>query len=319
LLMLFALSCQTVKLKPDPNPASIESDYLSVESSCNGNVAIGNNGCYVKIGSLGSIDLKIRTIQSGMVTIHSEMCGIEWFKPYIKSQDLKIPLSEIIKSAEKSCLLSVMVSPEYDDQEKSTVKVHGFKGEILLKSLSGILPAKIFSLSGDWDGIIPIQTRRSPHDRLEFNPGIAMDLSDSKIGFYNVIGCGKRFMGSYPDAKNTGTIFYEIDYSKSCIYHGTVIPVDTKNDTVFSAMVNVFDADYNRLEQPLIYEKNDKQILDFDKEVTFVELNDKTYNQSQLTIEDYDPEQAYTVRAYTVKGRYIKGVHDKGGFWNWYN
>ena len=60
-------------------------------------------------------------------------------------------------------------------------------------------------------------------------------------------------------------------------------------------------------------------MLDFDPEVTFVEVNDKTYNQSKITIPDYDPDEAFIVRAYTVKGRYIMGVHDQGGFWNWYN
>ena len=36
IVLVAALGCQTVKLMPDSNPASVESNYLSVESSCKG-------------------------------------------------------------------------------------------------------------------------------------------------------------------------------------------------------------------------------------------------------------------------------------------
>ncbi len=314
--LIMAVGCQTTQLRHDPNNSSIESDYQSIETICNDHLNVGNNGCYTADDKTESITLKVRTVQDGVLTVVSEICKINWNYDYDDSEWVTVPLVDLIgEDLKQSCLLSIMLNPEYDDQEESIVKVYGFYGEVLIKPTHGEKTARMFGLAEDWDGIIPIQSRREPHERMEMSPDVALDFGDSEMGFYSLIGCGKSIMGGYP---TSGVLLDKLDYTKSCIYHGVIVPLDQNNDMVFSVMLNIFDTDYEILQEPVIIPIGKRLVLDFDPEVTFVELNDRTYNQYQIGIIRYRPEERYEVRAYTVKGRYLLGVHEDG-FWRWYN
>jgi hypothetical protein len=317
LLSLFMLpACQTVELKADPNESSIAAGYSTVESNC-GTRAVGPNACVVHKGQPTKEKyLTVRTVQSGVLSVFSSECGIDWSTRYSDSSHMAIPLAKLLGPLfEKTCLLTIVINPEYDDQDNALTKVHGFKGEVLVKVLSDGEPATLHHNQEAHKAVLPLQVRESGIKPSATPQSIVVDVNGSEQGMYGVRGCGNSHSGNYHSGD---TVNYRVsDFQKPCVYHGAIVPMDQKKDLLFSVMVNTFKNDYIPLDIPDLIVDGKNLLLDFDKSVSFVELGDKSYNKTQVSINRYDREQRYEVRAYTVKGRYVVGVHEHGD-WKWY-
>jgi hypothetical protein len=305
-----------VELRVDPNLPSIEAGYGNVETSCDRRT-VGPNACVADKGDpTEEKKLTVRTIQSGVLSVYSHECGIEWSTRYSESGYVEIPLTELIGPLfEKTCLLSILINPEYEDQEESTVKVYGFHSEVLLKVVESGEPAEISRGSEVWNGAVPLQIREPPTKPSDEYQAILVDVGGSQEGFYRLTGCGRNHNGQYHYGMNIHYTQYQLQ--KPCVYHGAIVPTDNETDLLFSVMVNIFKNDYIRLDKPNFIQDGKDLLLDFDRTVTFVEVGDTSYNKSQVSINRYDPNERYEVRAYTVKGRYIVGIHEDGG-WKWY-
>lgn len=316
-IFLFSVTaCQTIELRLDPTIPSIDAGYGTVETNC-GNRLVGPNACIANRGeSTENKELIIRTIQAGVLSIYSHECGIEWSVRYAESKYITIPLVDLIGPLfEKTCLLTVLINPEYEDQEESTIKVHGFKSEVLIKVFDDGRPASITLGKKTWNGVVPLQIRKSPSKPSDKFKAILVDVNGSQEGFHRLTGCGNTHNGQYHYGRNIH--YTQREFQKPCIYHGAIVPTDQDEDLLFSVMVNIFKNDYIRLDIPSFIKDGKDLLLNFDRSVTFVELDDKSYNKSQVSIDRYDQDEHYEVRAYTVKGRYIVGVHE-GGIWTWY-
>ena len=300
LLMIGLLGCQTVKLNPDNNLSAIESNYQSIESKCGPHQRVGNNGCFIS-----KDPIQVRTIQQGKIFVKSAACDVNWSDDYDDSEFISIPIK---KDATKPCLYSIYMTPAYDVPVKDTEIVSGFFGDILVVPQLDDKPTIIESVTGEWYGVLPIQIEKdSLLAQLQLQ---AVIHTGSEMGFYNFTGCGASDIDAYET-----DIAYQMA-PRNCIYHGAVIPLDGNPDLSFAIMVNVYDGYFKKLMTPIMTFDDDYIKLQFEPEVSFVEVNNKTYNDYRVDI-DKDSDQV-EVRAYTVKGRYIYGVY-KNEIWDWQN
>lgn len=131
LLPLF-FSCQSITIRPDPNPSSFESNYPSLlvcsGSECeNGLLSLSLEG--KEYGT--DLDLKIHVFYEGKVFVHSETLGISESFQTSQTGFLSIPLHGVKL---KPAVLFISFQPTLPDQTKQDKTIYGLHAFVTITS-----------------------------------------------------------------------------------------------------------------------------------------------------------------------------------------
>jgi hypothetical protein len=308
MLVGLVLSCTNLRLNTDLSEPATTSNFHSLELSCDTH-EIGIAGCaYQKDQDTLGQSFKVYVLQSGELKIFSNNCGIDLVKTYTENGWQTIEFSEILGSRfSQSCLISLLFVPKYPGQDRATLKIHNFKGQVYVKVYAeDSEPAKI----GLHKGVYPVKERiGSATPEL-----IRVDLQGSLKGVYKLQGCNQSMEGSYNGAQslefNTAEL---VSKFKDCIVQGAIVPFDKPKDFVLSFVVETFDQGYSLLAVPDVQIGKKKTIITGSTEVSFTDVNGRVFNSNKAKIKNADKLE---IRQYTVKGRYIYGKYEDGK-WTW--
>jgi len=291
-LVLIA-SCAT--LREDPSKPAVESDFYTAEGLVQGERFRGTKIISVEKGQLlTSIDFKIQGLFSGAVKIDSNNCRLNTAVRYKDSALVPVPLNGV---ADKSCVVTFLVTPEYPRQRNQAVVVHGLKGALAIK---------VREPSDAWIGrevVLPVSGEKT----LEF------DLRENFPVQVFFDGCGISYSAVL--APQDGVIRIPVnDISVRsqglCVASGIVVSQEYE-DLFLDIVVARHSDDFIDLPKPVVRFDGSKICLSSDAVVSFL-MSDK--ESSNCTSKCFSSTSL--VRGVTVKGRTFVG-EVKGGTVEW--
>lgn len=280
------------KLRPDPSLSSIAANYPTAEFRACGKLHHGLGVCVVREGSeLSAVQLKLQGYHSGEFKVDSVGCetGPEQIR-YSKNKLYEVPLSG---KAEKSCVVSMTVSPTYDNQKKSGIKVHGFRGHFYLKVIKEgeEIQTNLLRESGNWKKFWKIPTGEVEEVRV-FATGCGLTID-------------KKFTPSEDTSISLPMHSLTGDLNKTCVIEG-VIQGHVYKDLLFTALVAQYESAFVPLAEPVIEIKNGKLSVEANESVSIISVGDDYQITTKATFSP-DLKKTFTVRLLTVKGRSLIG------------
>ncbi len=281
------------KLRPDPSLAAITANYPTAEFRACGKLHHGLGICVLREGAdLASVQLKLQGYHSGEFKIDSEGCsaGPEQIR-YSKNKTYSVPLTG---KAAKSCVISMTVSPTYDNQKNSGIKVHGFRGHLYVKVIKEGDEIQTYLLreSGNWKRFWKIATGEVEDVRV-FATGCGLTID-------------KKIKPSEEDTSISIPLHSLIsDLNKTCVIEG-VIQGKVYKDLLLTVLVAQYESAYVPLAEPVVEIKNGKISIEASESVSIISVGDDYQIASKATFGP-DLKKSFTVRLLTVKGRSLVG------------
>ncbi len=306
LLFLFAsMGCSHIR--PDPVlPPSIEAQYPSLEIQACGQLPdeLGMVLCPVVKGEpLSRLNFRVMGYYKGTIKVASKECEIDESISYEGTGLVQIPLRG---TAEKSCVASVTVSPQFPREEKSGIKIHSLRGHLVVR----VLPA-----GQQWVGF----ARKVTGD---FSSGLRMWVGPQESVLVLVAGCGQSV---YNEVHQVVDGFLDLNLSslvpkvmpiQVCVLEGAVVSQDYQ-DLLFSVAVANYDPRYTSLPIPSTRVEKGKLYVNADNAVSAIALNEE-YRLNNKGSFKFDPQVTNYLRLLTVAGRALLGVWlPEQQVWQW--
>ena len=271
LLFLSLFGC-VHNLHQDYAPAPIDMNKGRLETVVCGHYAIGDNVCWLSENEdPRKLEIDIQTYFSGMLFIKSDNCRIESHINYDKGQSKKIVLGEYLAGTEFPgfCVIDIMMSPNFPDQDKSESDVRAISGRVVLAKRRG--------------GLVNISGGRNLMDGLDdrkIYPGVSlMSLPATEV--FNVLH-GIYFMPESESGEfilggcDNETIEYSYDRGEMlsiplieyldgrvpnfdhCVLYGRMRPSGGQQDQYLLGLVEIYLEDYIPLAKPILVISKDK-------------------------------------------------------------
>lgn len=284
-------------LQTDSSVSAIGAGYHTAEFRVKDEIYHGLGIVSVIQGSsLADIGLKVQGYYSGTIRVDSEDCQIHSSASYSNFDLIPIALTGV---ADKSCIVSVVVSPVYPAQNHSPVEVFGFQGHF------GI---KVLKAGEDWVGSTEKVTGHFSKE-LNFNVG-----GDGLVrGVFT--GCGIDFDKALPlengILKLNLSDLVKFDPVSTCVIEGVIISPIYK-DLLVSIVVAQYSSNFVPLPLPVITMTPGKVAVTGDATVSVVGLDQAHYFSTHRTFNLADTTGPHLIRILTVKGRSVLCSLKKG-------
>lgn len=299
LLAPFFLSGCGAKLRPDPMISAVDAGAPTAEIWVNGAPSRGLSIVGIKEGeSLDSLDLQVQTYYNGQVRIDSKECEIARTIRYSNSQKIKINLL----GEAKSCVISVVVSPEYPNQLRTSIKVYPFVAHVYIRATKQ---------GDDWIGQTALVSGSFSKPIRFFVGGESARAVFS--GCNNRVEKEIRLIGGWADLD-----LNEIanpDTKETCVSEGVFISPEYK-DLLVSVLVAKHSTEFSGLAEPLVELVNGSISVVADPSASIISL-DGLFVISNKAKFQFDQTKTHVLRVLTVKGRSILGVFKPGEGWSW--
>lgn len=282
--LIFAIGCAG-KLRPDTTMPAAKANYPTAEIHACGQKFVGIGICPIVRGS--AITVGIQGYYSGAIRIDSERCHIATSQRYSNSGEVRQTLVPT-----ESCVVDVVVSPEYPDEAKSGLAIGSLKGRLYIKMLE---PGNSYQTMVSK---IPLGTSQTFAIRTS-------EFADSRVIFR---GCDTQFDRTIAPINGVITIGAdELIAAKdpiSCIFEGVVF-----GNAVYRLGWQAwwYDAAFNPLPIPDIAVNGNKIKIVGDAGVSVIALNQKYVINKEATFTNFNPAKPNILRLLTVGGRLALG------------
>lgn len=285
-------SCGTPNLKPDPVQPT---NYPTAEFTACGERWVGLGACAIRKGErFDSIDLAIQGYAQGTMQVVSEACAIDDVFRYSSNQSVKYSLDG---NVDHSCLLSIIVLPEFPSEDKAGVPIRSFKGQLWVRVIEQSDTVKLFETK------IP--------QGLDAN--IELGSESAHLVFR---GCGVEYDADKPAINGKlviklSDLFADLKQIRSCVLSGRM---DIGSESTYLTwMVWSYDEKYIPLSTPSTVQSKKKISVIADEAVSVLWLDDD-FRYSRETEFDFDPTKPHILRALTIGGRSVVGEFKDGVF-----
>ena len=312
LILLFVIlslpiltGCAGKLLKEDPVIPSVKANYPTLEFRACGELYHGVGTCYLSQGqNHDSVNLKIQGYYRGTGRVYSSNCQIEQTFTYGENELISVKLPQLEPG--RSCLVSMVLSPEFPPEWRSGISVY---------SLKGLLAIRIQKGQERWGGFLRKLTG-------EFKSQVDIPIGDVYQSARVVArGCGIDYDKQVPLDKGFLHLqLHEVVSYKlgDCILEGAVLTTDS--DRTFTGLVTQYattlpaDPEWQQygfipLAIPKITVSESTLEVIGQDQVSVVSLNSKYEINSKAKFK-FDPSKINVVRLITVKGRTVLGVWD---------
>jgi hypothetical protein len=301
LLALLLIGCGAKPIHNDPSEPTTDANYLSAEFSACGQVFNGIGICEIQKGKdLSDLNLKVQGYFDGAITM-AATCAVDERLPskirYQKSARYDVPLSG---RATETCVFTVLVSPEYPDEQNQPVDISSLKGHLFIK----VVDAAGVSFSKS----LKVKEGYNPSEIFS----VKAEGREAEV-IMKEATCGVDFKKTYPivDGKFVVKVKDFLPYvpMKTCPISG-VFFVDNR-PTRMTVFVNGYSRTFIPLAIPLVSLDGKELTIQAENAVAAVGVGSSMVvsNTAKFTI---DPTKSYIIRAVTVRGRSIIGIFRKG-------
>lgn len=301
-IVLFGTSCGG-KVRPDPFPASSKSNFPSAEFKADGKLWNGLGFAELKKGeSFEQVGLEIQTYYKGTLKIVGRDCGVNEVLRYGSSMRLPYKIPGI---ANKSCLVSFTVSPEFPGEQNQ---------EVIVTSVEGHLFIRVSEPEEEWYG-------RSAKIREGGYFEFQLPAQGYELVPVLAEGCGKNidenFFVEHGTVRLPVTALVDQIIPRSCIVHGAYFL--GQEVRFFSLMIWIYSKDYVVLPRPFVSAKGKRKVLiEAADQVSVVSFGLQFEIDNEGTFEIPEEGDLFPVRALTVGGRTSLGEwHRKYNFVQW--
>lgn len=302
-LTLILTGCAS-QLRYDRVEYALPSGYDSVEiKGCN-SYSYGSSICEVKKNSFIET-FEIQSLYKGKIVVDG--CGVSQSQEYSNSELIKISPSNVVT---QDCVMSVTLSPDLPNQDKSAVIVGSLRGHIYLfvkdpsiishhrfnqVSLGGGSPVLKLFLGGETEANVIL---------VGSGVGCKVALSkkyDAVEGFIEVP------LSDFSPAVKPGT----------CVFRGRLVTPSESSNIYW--VINYYKNTFIPLSIPAIEWKKEKLCITSDENVSIVDVDGK-HTVASSGCFDIDKNKDFIVRSLTVGGRSAVGMwNSKLQDFTWYN
>lgn len=292
-------ACGSGNVRPDicdgtnPNgcPAASQANYPTAEFVACGKAWHGLGTCFLKRGELlDSVGLAIQGYNRGTIRFVSQDCFIDETLRYENNQRVRIGLSGV---SNQSCLLSFVVTPEFDPGQTEGVIIRSFKGHLWLavREKEDVSVEFISKTPEGGDAEIRIPVGSPGLHRVVFR------------------GCDVGFDEAVEAIDGTISIrLQQVIPSiglKRCILQGGV--EDSDRNKFITWMVWGYDKNFVPLPIPVIEIYKNRISIIGDPNVSVISL-DEEWKLKNIARFKFDPMTPHVVRLLTVGGRSVFGI-----------
>lgn len=305
LLVLVFVFAGCATLNEDPSMPAIEAGYPSAEGIALGEPFNGLKVVKIKKGEpLSKLGLKIQTYYSGSVVIDSKFCNISTGFEYKNSQIIDVPVSG---EATQSCVITFTVTPTYPAQDRSAVKVHGFRGHIRVEVVEEGIDLEKDIVAFDKKGA------------SNFSVPLRLDVGGTQPVKLFLQGCGADYSGTHELIGGILSIdvspMLKIQDKETCVLEGLVVSPEF-TDLHIVGLISKYDTKFSPLTIPNFEIDDGELIVEASSVVSVMGINQNFVFDTSIS-SDIDSGKSYTVRALTVKGRSVIGRF-KNGVFQWH-
>jgi len=285
------------RVKPDPFPFSVSSNYPSGEFQACGKTFHGLGTCGIQKGqNLESLGVRVRGYFHGSVRAVSKDCNIDETYHYENNSSVLIPLKG---PAITSCEVSFVISPIYPEEDKAAFKIGSYEGHLHIK---------VNEANSKWYGM----TTKVPENGHKKVLIPVDDLSSwARVVFR---GCGSSY--DVEHLVSDGHVSVDIN---------SVVPKLDKQICVLNGFVNyggsptrlswifaVYSPSFVKLAEPTVYYRKNKIYILADKSVSVISVDEEYDLKSHGTFKA-KRDQPHILRALTTGGRSVIGTWDPEG------
>lgn len=315
IIFIFLYGCTHFKAIEDPTPSSIDSNYLTGDTTILGRYDSGYNGITVKRGdSTEGKKFVIHTAGDGELFIQSANCGIDEAVIYKDSQNISLDLQKYFgETFEESCLINLIMFPKFPDYEESEYPMRGMKSKAYIHVIpEDTKPAFLGFSNGEIHAGFSMMQIRERLRNGKIEPRTISIGTDNSSGVIFIEGCGvsleKEYDHEQVDIKLEELLGTEYAPKDSCIFFGAVLKDDNGEEDLrdlrFAIGINVFSYKYQKLAVNLSV-KGTKCTVEGSRYVSYTFIDNKVYNSNKVKFKCKDKDKTYKVRQFTVQGRGI--------------
>lgn len=298
LITPFLISCQAPTLVPDGGLSAIDAGYPTAEFRACGRTWHGLGICSISKGDdLSKLGFEVQGYADGTIRADSVDCSIS---ALTRRYSANGSVDKILKGpAERSCVVTFTVSPEYPAQRRGTVVVNGFRGHLRVKVVAANEDAEL--LTSKVSGL--------------FTKFWRVDTGDTAPVRVQLFGCDRTFDKVLTPAQDRSVMIplHEAVGAtpRTCVLEGTLSSPGFQNITL-SAIVSRYISSFNPLSIPDVTFKNSGKnariIISADPQVSALSVGSK-YEFSSSAEFPWDKTAPTVIRALTVKGRSVIGIY----------
>lgn len=304
LLMLVGCKTSVPTYVEDPVRAPILTGMSRAETVICGRYAIGNNFCWT--GNPHNLTLEVKTWFNGRVMIRSVACNLDKTFTYQNFQSVFVNLAEYIPEIKQSCIIDIIVTPEWFVNGRQYA-IPGSFGRVIIglqKSGVGLAKASGSVVNQEYfEGAI-IKTVRAGN--IAVGDGFSFLTNGSKTGKFRIDGCGRPpFIREY----KTDTIFvawsdlFPEFKQTNCVFYGRIVRKDMASDLSFAVILEVFADDVAMLSDPSVKVSNTQVSYVSLDPITWTTIDTDTFPGGSGVVEIQNKD--FTLRQFTSKGRTI--------------
>lgn len=304
LIVTTLISCKS--LVDDVVPSAMESNYPSVEFSACGQRWNGIGICSIQKGyDLESLDLSMQGYYNGSIKSYTTCVGVAGLTArYVDNSQVPIPLRA---TAQESCFVGFVNSPELPKEDKSG---------LVVKSFYGFLYIKVLDQNQPWHGYVSKVPEGINSSESIMIP-VQSSIKEARVVFKDT-GCGVDYDKTLPVREGIIQVSLR-DLSNnllksSCIVSGVVFD---DQPIRLTWVITRYSKDFAPLPIPTTVLKGKTMRIDADKNVSIISLDGKYGVGNRLKYRPFDMGIDHIFRAFTIHGRLILGEYTPEGGWLW--
>lgn len=298
------LGCAGKLLKEDPVIPAIKANYPTLEFGACGELFHGLGTCYLREGEAhNSVNLKIQGYYRGTGRVFSNNCAVDQTFTYTENELISVNLPQLEPG--RSCLVSMVLSPEYPPEWRSGISVY---------SLKGLLAIRIQKGNERWGGFLRKLTGN-------FKSQVDIPVGPHKEARVVIRGCGVKYDKVITLDKEIAHIQLSeaiVSQIGDCVVEGVILTSDI--DRTFTGLIAQYattlplDPEWREygfipLAIPKVDVSDSSIKIEGPDSVSVISVNDK-YKVTSKASFSFDRNKINIVRLITVKGRTVLGVWD---------
>jgi len=296
-------------LRPDPVLPAIEAKYPTAEMYGCGQAWHGHGLCPVVRGkNYSDINFEVQVYHSGTLTVDSKDCAISMPISYNGTQTIPVHIPGVV---DRTCVVTVTVSPKYPTEEKQNIRVYSFRGHMVFRMLE--------HEDDEWVGLSAKVTEGFSHK-------VKLWIGGSERSVQMVAdGCDRDTPYNKMHTVVNGWLEFDLNQIlpegmqlKTCVIEGYVrsgFP-----DLLYNIVVSKYDPRFVKLPIPAVSVDGKKLLVSANKAVSIISLNDEFELDYETTFNDFNFNQCDNIvlRLLTVGGRSAIGRCNKTEkVWSW--
>lgn len=287
LVCVTMLGCGSGKLVPDQSIPSTDAHYATAEINACGRRFHGLGVCALeKNKDIADLEISVQGYYGGTVQWYSQGCGVDYSEEYAGNDVIRLKLAGKIN---KSCIISVTVSPKYTPEMTNDLAVYSFRGHLAVKlSPGGAWLGETRKLSGNWQDNLKIPVQGGTAAQVVFR------------------GCNRTYkaelpiLGYYVDVPLREAA--NIAEGAPCLLDGFAL--NKLTDLTVNALLQVNSSLYSPLSIPII-ESGETLRVTAEAAVSVISLDNQFVLSSSAKFKNFNEQLPHVLRLLTVKGRSV--------------